>query len=139
MPFNTTLKPRAVITHGRTSSDRLVHLGKLLWSREDRPWQGHHVAEPAGLEGEATSLVNRLLGSEFLCLRQRVTTLTSPPAEKNTGRRVAPTEVTSRRTRGPREGPEAPPEEHGRDTLGVDMRGRAMTGGGMSGATGATL
>lgn len=86
----------------------MVHLGKLLWSREDRPWQGHHVTEPAGLEGEATSLVNRLLGSEFLCLRQRVTTLTSPPAEKHSSLRVAPTEVTSRRTGGPREGPEAP-------------------------------
>lgn len=115
------------MTHGKTSPDRLVHLGKLLWSREDRPWQGHHVTEPAGLEGEATSLVNRLLGSEFLCLRQRVTILTSPPAEKHTSLRVAPTEVTSRRTRGSREGPEAPLEEHGRDTLGVDVRGRMMT------------
>lgn len=54
--------------------------------------------------GEATSLANRALSSEFLCLQGRVTTLISPHAERNNSPGVAPAEVASRGTEAPAQG-----------------------------------
>lgn len=100
-PPNTTLKPAALVAHRRTSSGGFVRLRHLLGSTEGGSWQGHRVAEPAGTEGEATSLVDRSLGSQFLCLRGRVTTLDKPTSRKEQQPWSGPSSSHQREDRGP--------------------------------------